>query len=227
MNEVYTFTGELINNHLEQHLPGEERNSPLQPYCPLCYSPFQEHTLPFCRFWLWIETTGAKSYNRISQQTFQELVDYDYGEVHLIIIHQRIIHLLNTVLFGKYLVVNDQIQLINFAYERFVGIHTNEQNNFDNEDPEENNSNEYYSKTNDAGTQTEGSDEERRSERSIKDGNLIDFFSPENPHTDDKEEIIYIEEIIINKDSDTSQTDEEQDNEPEQRESPSHEQENM
>ncbi|CAG8647810.1 7310_t:CDS:2, partial [Ambispora gerdemannii] len=165
------------------------------------------HTLPFCQFWLWIETAGAKSYNRISQQTFQELVDYDYGEVHPTIIHQRI--------------------LINFVYKRFVGTHTNEQNNSDNEDPEENNSNEYYSETIDAGTQTEGSDEERRSKKSIEDGNLIDFFSSENSHTDDEEEIIYIEETIINEDNDTSQTDEEQDDEPEQRESPSHEQENM
>ncbi|CAG8684304.1 8960_t:CDS:2, partial [Ambispora gerdemannii] len=168
-----------------------------------------------------------KSYNRISQQTFQELVDYDYDEVHPTIIRQRIVRLLNTVLFEEYLVVDDQIRLINFTYKRFVGTHTNEQNNSDNEDPEENDSNEYYSETIDAGTQTEGSDEERRSERSIEDGDLIDFFSPENPHTDDEEEIIYIEETIINEDSDTSQTDEEQDDEPEQRESPSHEQENM
>ncbi|CAG8661554.1 10764_t:CDS:2, partial [Ambispora gerdemannii] len=159
--------------------------------------------------------------------TFQELVDYNYGEVHPTIIRQRIVRLLNTVLFGEYLVVDDQIQLINFAYERFVGTHTNEQNNSDNEDPEENDSNEYYSETIDARTQTEGSDEERRSKRSIEDGNLIDFFSPENSHTDDEEEIIYIEETIINEDNDTSQIDEEQDDEPEQRESPSHEQENM
>ncbi|CAG8608960.1 965_t:CDS:2, partial [Ambispora gerdemannii] len=227
MNEVYTFTGELINNHLEQHLPGEERNPSLQPYCPLCYSPFQEYTLPFRQFWLWIETAGAKSYNRISQQTFQELVDYNYDEVHPTIIRQRIVRLLNTVLFGEYLVVDDQIQLINFTYERFIGTHTNEQNNSDNEDPEENNSNECYSETIDARTQTEGSDEERRSERSIEDGNLIDFISSENPYTDDDEEIIYIEETIINEDSDTSQTDEEQDDEPEQRENSPHEQENM
>ncbi|CAG8635496.1 852_t:CDS:2, partial [Ambispora gerdemannii] len=207
-----------------QHLPGEERNSSLQPYCLLCYSPFQEHTLPFRRFWLWIEIAGAKSYNRISQQMFQELVDYNYGEVHTTIICQRIVRLLNTVLFGEYLVVDDQIRLINFTYKRFVGTHTNEQNNSDNEDPEENDSNECYSETIDAGTQTEGSDEERRSERSIEDRNLIDFISSENPHTDDEEEIIYIEETIINEDSDTSQTDEEQDNESE---NPPHEQKNM
>ncbi|CAG8680834.1 8751_t:CDS:1, partial [Ambispora gerdemannii] len=159
--------------------------------------------------------------------TFQELVDYNYGEVHPTIIRQRIICLLNTVLFGEYLVVDDQIRLINFAYERFVGTHTNEQNNSDNENPEENDSNECYSETIDAGTQTEGSDEERRSEKSIEDGNLINFFSSENSHTDDDKEIIYIEETIINEDSDTSQTDKEQDDESEQRENPSHEQENM
>ncbi|CAG8436020.1 742_t:CDS:2 [Ambispora gerdemannii] len=87
MNEVYTFTGELINDHLEQHLS---------------------------------ETAGAKSYNNITCQTFDKLVNYNYGEVHPTVIRQRIVHLLNTILFGEYLVVDDQIRLVITVYERFV-----------------------------------------------------------------------------------------------------------
>ncbi|CAG8666547.1 6434_t:CDS:2, partial [Ambispora gerdemannii] len=55
MNEVYTFTGELINDHLGQH-----------------------------------DAERACAYNRITQQTFGELISYDYGEVHPSIIRQRI-----------------------------------------------------------------------------------------------------------------------------------------
>ncbi|CAG8622342.1 11764_t:CDS:2, partial [Ambispora gerdemannii] len=71
---------ELINDHLEQHQLKGNISPELQPFCSLCYPPSQEFTLPFRRFWLWIETAEAKSYNRITQQTFQELINYDYGE---------------------------------------------------------------------------------------------------------------------------------------------------
>ena len=87
MNEIYTFTGELVNDHLERHTTNEN-NLPLRPevYCPICYPPPEEYTLPFLRFWYWIETAGALSYNLITQQTFNELVGYDYGEAHPTII---------------------------------------------------------------------------------------------------------------------------------------------
>ncbi|CAG8634369.1 2677_t:CDS:2, partial [Ambispora gerdemannii] len=90
MNEIYTFTGELINDHLGQHDAESNNSSQVQPYCSFCFPPPREFTLPFRRFWLWIELAGACAYNRITQQTFDELISYDYGEVHPSIIRQRI-----------------------------------------------------------------------------------------------------------------------------------------
>ncbi|CAG8690635.1 11374_t:CDS:2, partial [Ambispora gerdemannii] len=90
MNEVYTFTGELINDHLGQHDAESNNSSQVQPYCPFCFPPPREFTLPFRQFWLWIESAGACAYNRITQQTFGELISYDYKEVHPSIIRQRI-----------------------------------------------------------------------------------------------------------------------------------------
>ncbi|CAG8631016.1 286_t:CDS:2, partial [Ambispora gerdemannii] len=61
MNEVYTFTSELINDHLEQHNNRGGNPVELQLYCPFCLPPPEEYTLTFQRFWLWYHTTTGST----------------------------------------------------------------------------------------------------------------------------------------------------------------------
>ncbi|CAG8670155.1 10945_t:CDS:2, partial [Ambispora gerdemannii] len=66
----------LINDHLEQHDP-ENADVPLQlqPYCPFCFPQPEEYTLPFRRFWLWIESADSNEDN--SEDCYSETVDVE------------------------------------------------------------------------------------------------------------------------------------------------------
>ena len=83
--------------------------------------------------------------------------------------------MLNTILYGEYLVVDDQVRLITSAYERFVNSQAFEQHVYINQGIDEENSDDYYSETVDAGTQT---NEEIDPEN--EEGDLIKFSDQED-----------------------------------------------
>ena len=147
MNEYYTFTGTLINGHLGQH---NQNRTPViqQPYCGYCYPPPKEYSWAFYRFITWTATHGAVSYNRLTYQFFEELTESDRNEVHPNRIRQRIVRLLNTLLFEEPFFIEDQTRLVVNTLNAFRDTRNFERTTPDiNIEEVENNSDDYYSET--------------------------------------------------------------------------------
>ena len=116
MNEVYSYTGELINYHFERHIQSREPRLriTIEPLlnCPLCFIPTEENTPQFLNFWKWIQPKGATTYSQVTQQIFLQLSESDLEDTTRIEFQRKAIRLLNTLIYREYFIVNDQVRLL-------------------------------------------------------------------------------------------------------------------
>lgn len=101
MSTYYSFVGFSIDLHLGEH----DQQDPykflpqIEPevYCPYCYQALEVSDRRFINFWTWIQTYHVVSYNKLSQNIFDSIVQQEHSPTQL---RREIVRLLNTFAYG-------------------------------------------------------------------------------------------------------------------------------
>src|SRR5579884_644701 len=114
MSTYYSFIGLPIDLHLSEHNREDPwKFSPhIEPYnyCPYCFPANENSDRRFVNFLTWTQDYHVVSYNKLSQELFDNIVQQNLTPNQL---RREIIKLLNTFVFGIKITVEQQTYLVN------------------------------------------------------------------------------------------------------------------
>ena len=133
MNNYYTFIGTPTVAHFNTHLENQRRDINLrlqtQYWCHICYPPSDTTSEELNNFINWIQERGAISGSHITAYLFEDIIIADFLTLDRNELRQRIVRLLNTLVYIRSLTVQEQTYLVQILIDCFIDQEFKEESN--------------------------------------------------------------------------------------------------